>query len=734
MRQPRSRRKRSGRAITAGGINSYVKEYEDGSRKVEEANRKTQDAIRKSEEDLIRIRENAADSAFKKNLRQAEQKDRLAAEGQKTVQKNQLDLINAEVTRLQGSNATLAVPTGDVNIDLVNREQIQKNIVRLDELLTLQQEKRFQIEADRQRIAKEIADLQAKETAQAAQRSEQDKRDALEAERRAKPRRGQPDPLTGAVAGTRTNERNSRRGEQDRSEQSRLDTLKAQLAALDAGLKILPDTNALQQRAIDLEKEQNAQIQKRIDLLNQQKAAQEGELKAREKSFGNLKLALNDLEKFKFDPKNQINKPEELASQLAKFDELIAKAQAAGLQDQVLLNKLVQERVAIEQEGQAKIAIAQQKANSEKLIAEKKALEAEHKRVKAATGAQSNAAGDAARRLFQVVGGPTGPNAAFEPGPISNAKIGKADFSIHDEVIQRIRTQTQELLNRQKDLIERGVKVDPIRFQELNDTIAELRRRLEEYKIRVSKTGKQGLGELTSPGDFTLVPSGTDPITGKPTKGKTGFDLVKDAEAAAAGLINSIKATQVGADQIAEYNASIASNAEALKFIQESYGKLNQDYIAGSKTFKQLVSDVETTVLSMQKLNEKLNAIGTGQINLNSGTTPFGPPKFAFGGSVGTDTMVAAVTPGEFIMNKKSTRKFYRQLVQMNRYEYGGVVDYNPNIARPIVEIPERQGTSNSNMSIGPIYIQGAENARYDARTLGREIFNEVRKGNLRAE
>jgi TP901 family phage tail tape measure protein len=49
--------------------------------------------------------------------------------------------------------------------------------------------------------------------------------------------------------------------------------------------------------------------------------------------------------------------------------------------------------------------------------------------------------------------------------------------------------------------------------------------------------------------------------------------------------------------------------------------------------------------------------------------------KYAKGGSVGTDTVPALLTPGEFVINKKSAQSFgYGNLEEINRYANGGIV------------------------------------------------------------
>jgi TP901 family phage tail tape measure protein len=52
------------------------------------------------------------------------------------------------------------------------------------------------------------------------------------------------------------------------------------------------------------------------------------------------------------------------------------------------------------------------------------------------------------------------------------------------------------------------------------------------------------------------------------------------------------------------------------------------------------------------------------------------PKKFASGGAVGTDTVPAMLTPGEYVVNKKSAQAFgYGNLEKVNKYAKGGIVN-----------------------------------------------------------
>lgn len=63
----------------------------------------------------------------------------------------------------------------------------------------------------------------------------------------------------------------------------------------------------------------------------------------------------------------------------------------------------------------------------------------------------------------------------------------------------------------------------------------------------------------------------------------------------------------------------------------------------------------------------------TGVTQITPTTTKI--PKFAAGGAVGTDTVPALLTPGEFVVNKQSAKSIgYSNLSHMNKYADGGIV------------------------------------------------------------
>ncbi len=115
-----------------------------------------------------------------------------------------------------------------------------------------------------------------------------------------------------------------------------------------------------------------------------------------------------------------------------------------------------------------------------------------------------------------------------------------------------------------------------------------------------------------------------------------------------------------------------------------------------------------------------------GQIGLQAGAkagvlSTGGVAHFAGGGFAprGTDTIPAMLTPGEFVVNAKSTRRFFSQLQAIN----AGVA--------PIFR-SEGGSVTNNNVSIGDIVVQGGSTSRQTARSIANELRRELRRGTSR--
>lgn len=147
-------------------------------------------------------------------------------------------------------------------------------------------------------------------------------------------------------------------------------------------------------------------------------------------------------------------------------------------------------------------------------------------------------------------------------------------------------------------------------------------------------------------------------------------------------------------------------------------------------------SQAQTTALNAEAAAASKAAAAQQQLNrARSGATGGAPAGFAKGGPVGyfaagggvdgsmfkargTDTIPAMLSPGEFVVNASSTRKFFSQLVAMNS---GRQPVYRAN------------GGPVTNVSIGDVNVNSqGSSGQSIGRDIARTLNREIRKGTIR--
>jgi len=96
-----------------------------------------------------------------------------------------------------------------------------------------------------------------------------------------------------------------------------------------------------------------------------------------------------------------------------------------------------------------------------------------------------------------------------------------------------------------------------------------------------------------------------------------------------------------------------------------------------------------------------------------NGTNPKTIGK-AHGGQIGMDSIPAMLSPGEFVMNARSSKRFYSQLVAMN--------------ATPFA----RGGLVNNNVGDVNVSMQSSGNENYDVTKFGKLLRRQIRRGTLK--
>lgn len=202
----------------------------------------------------------------------------------------------------------------------------------------------------------------------------------------------------------------------------------------------------------------------------------------------------------------------------------------------------------------------------------------------------------------------------------------------------------------------------------------------------------------------------------------------------AAGITD--KSVQLLIDQVAKLQATskamddqrIAALAlvQRLKGVDEAMAKTTETIIPLSVKFTNFGNAAFTLSESLVTLSKKIDAIiiPTMPAPVASAVPPKQflseagfPMTRALGGFMqGSDSIPALLSPGEFVMNAASTRRFYGQLVAMNsigRFADGGKVGNNVNV-----------GDVN-------ISVRSSGNESVDVIKMGRLLQREIKRGTI---
>ena len=125
---------------------------------------------------------------------------------------------------------------------------------------------------------------------------------------------------------------------------------------------------------------------------------------------------------------------------------------------------------------------------------------------------------------------------------------------------------------------------------------------------------------------------------------------------------------------------------------------------------------VQTELLTRQvALRRQVAGGGSGQVGRQMG----GLLYRALGGAArGTDSIPAMLSPGEFVVNARSSRRFFSQLQSIN----SGV--------QPLFR---QQGGSVTHVTIGDVNVTGGNNSRQTGRQIAAELRREMRRGTARS-
>jgi hypothetical protein len=186
----------------------------------------------------------------------------------------------------------------------------------------------------------------------------------------------------------------------------------------------------------------------------------------------------------------------------------------------------------------------------------------------------------------------------------------------------------------------------------------------------------------------------------------------------------AIDANKLALDKLGLSTGTLATNAgNVAKNVQTSTTNLTTEVTALNSN----ATAANAAAAAQERLNRAKAGSRGGGAATGTATTPSqgGAIYRAAGGPVnpalfkprGTDTIPAMLSPGEFVMNSKSTRMFFSQLVAMNA---GRQPVYRAN------------GGPVTNINIGDVNVNSqGRNGQVVGRDIGRALERELRKNTL---
>lgn len=733
--------------------------YQDMIRKVEDEYRKALDEQRRILEDRDRMEQDFADKQFRRAMQVAQAKDEAGVPGKtgKLFDENQLTLIQNRIAELRQLNAQLeaqsrAAATAAFGLNPSdprraeafkgidnNNTRVKKNLEEIEKLQGDLLTRRLAIEAEAKRTRDQLAEAETRQKAHQAENQQRIAEDAskkqLETENRQyrdsaaqykrhtnqkleiarEGHREQADAFKDAESSARDERERIQRQAQADEDAKRVNDLKARLKAQENALKALPTPQGFDQIAIATQHEITAELQKQADL--QKKIADEAkrELDTRKAALEPLKIALENIEKFKAE-NVKVTTQDELDKRIAAFHSLVDAALKAGLTDQSLINKFVEEETAIRKAGQVDVAKHQFELDQQKLENTKKQVQEEFEARKKALEKYSADTAGLYPRAQAIVG---------MPGKASESPVGGMAELHENEYIEPLQHQLDALKSAESDLILHQQTFDTTLITRFNKQIDALEQR---YYGFVPKNEGAGLmaGDRVTRKDYDAY--------GNVTRTHTFVTEMQDLRAFIQEFAARIKQEQSMVSQNQKDQATSETQRQKItdqvENLSKQYG-FQIDAVNGSnQSFKELTVTLDSVITDFGRLKgviDKLSPPPTTQ-----------PAYKAAGGMLwaprGTDTVPAMLTPGEYVMTASATRRFYSTLTEMNRFADGGYVgDFTPTFRPSTPNIDFGEATGGTTFNFGDFHYHGpaSGDSKENARAIWGELQNMIRRGEI---
>lgn len=353
-------------------LSTYIKEYDDATNQIVAKEKQYAIDVRRIEEQLSSEKERFAETAFQRELRNAQHLDAMASpSGAKLFNSNEVALVNAELDRLALKKQNLLDLTGkdsdQIKQNVSDAAKVTQQQIALDTNLG---DKRNRLEDQHLSTTKEIEKIKAQILEHERQSSFEAKdtliKNDIASQKALENQRKLQSPTIKALLDEKTQNSASSRQDKDSfnldKERESLRILEAKSKSEENSLNNLPTRNQLEERFVELQRQS-------VDLLEQAKQKTQElhdveayEAEIRKEDFEKLRGTLSEISKVKFD-KPEIKTQGELDSQIQKFDALTKKAIDFGLQDQNLIAKLYDEEEQMRRAGNTRILELQKSAD-----------------------------------------------------------------------------------------------------------------------------------------------------------------------------------------------------------------------------------------------------------------------------------------------------------------------------------------------------------------------------------
>jgi len=262
------------------------------------------------------------------------------------------------------------------------------------------------------------------------------------------------------------------------------------------------------------------------------------------------------------------------------------------------------------------------------------------------------------------------------------------------------------LLQKQKE----GLEIDARRKRAADELAGANRRAAEALKQIEPRTEVSTLRRI---GDVLL---GGKQMTGqKLAADETALAVNKLRESFVQMSQSAI--SQEGVKQLAAQLAAVQKHLSPIELTHYSEALSALDLKAKSISQLELIGKGNLT--AVRQFADEMSRAADEAARVKQGLSAGGPVYHAAGGPMGTDTVPAWLSPGEFVVNAKASRQFASQLIAMNSG------------AKPIYREAGGIVNNDNSVTVGDVNIQG-QTQPIGPRDIARAIDRERRKRTIR--